>query len=182
MGTSQHHATFNKLALDPTQLWASSPANIIWQMSLFSISVGGEGRDLNAQSTRWRQKQSTSRDNFEMRIFLHICRSSSLSDSSRRKSSFCRFCNRDSGGVPFGGCRTELRVRAPTGLIGCRQTHISNPRFRPMLQSTPPLPRTSPDTSCPSFFSSDGDQGTSWKPRPLSIIAKRPEDRVSGWR
>ncbi len=47
-------------------------------------------------------------------------------------------------------------------------------RLRPKLQSTPPGPAM-PLTCLPSSRSRDGIQGTSWKPRPLSIIANRPE-------
>src|SRR5260363_50325 len=46
-------------------------------------------------------------------------------------------------------------------------------RLRPKLQSTPPGPAM-PLTCLPSSRSRDGIQGTSWKPRPLSIIANRP--------
>lgn len=53
--------------------------------------------------------------------------------------------------------------------------HNPSPRLRPKLQSTPPSPRATPETWRPSCFSRDGVQGTSWKPRPSSIMAKRPE-------
>ena len=50
-----------------------------------------------------------------------------------------------------------------------------SPRFRPKPQSMPPSTRATPETWRPSCFSRDGVQGTSWKPRPSSIMAKRPE-------
>src|SRR3546814_2922187 len=51
-----------------------------------------------------------------------------------------------------------------------------------LLHSMPPPSLATPAICWPSFFSRGGDQGTSWKPRPLSIIAKRPDVRVRRWR
>ena len=48
--------------------------------------------------------------------------------------------------------------------------------MRPKLQSTPPSTRARPETCLPRFRSNEGDQGTSWKPSPSSIMAKRPDD------
>ena len=36
-----------------------------------------------------------------------------------------------------------------------------------------------PETCLPRLRSSDGDQGTSWKPRPSSIMAKRPDASIN---
>src|SRR6185312_15744573 len=52
------------------------------------------------------------------------------------------------------------------------------PRLRAKLQSMPPSERAMPETWRSSCFSSEGVQGTSWKPRPSSIMAKRPEASV----
>ena len=46
---------------------------------------------------------------------------------------------------------------------------------RPKLQSMPPSPRARPERDGGRLFSSEGVQGTSWKPRPSSIMANRPE-------
>lgn len=57
-----------------------------------------------------------------------------------------------------------------------------NPRLRPKLQSTPPSGINDAGDCRPSFCSSAGHQGTSWKASPLSITAKRPELKVTRWR
>ena len=54
-------------------------------------------------------------------------------------------------------------------------SHRPSPRLRPKPQSIPPSARATPETWRPSCFSRVGVQGTSWKPRPSSIMAKRPE-------
>ena len=54
---------------------------------------------------------------------------------------------------------------------------IPRPLRRPRIQSTPPFCNITPETCRPSSRSIDGFQGTSWKPRPSSIIAKRPDAR-----
>ena len=59
---------------------------------------------------------------------------------------------------------------------------IPSPRFRPKLQSTLPPGIITPPTCRPSCCSSAGRQGTSWKPRPSSIMAKRPDESVTRWR
>ena len=56
------------------------------------------------------------------------------------------------------------------------------PLFRPKLHSIPPPGDITPETCFPSSRSSDGDQGTRLKPRPSSIMAKRPDARFSLWR
>lgn len=56
-----------------------------------------------------------------------------------------------------------------------RRAYNPSPRFRPKPQSIPPSLRATPETWRPSCFSSDGDQGTNWNPRPSSIMANRPE-------
>lgn len=48
-----------------------------------------------------------------------------------------------------------------------------------MLHSMPPPGPATPDTWRPRCGSSDGDQGTSWKPSPPSSIAKRPDASVN---
>ena len=60
---------------------------------------------------------------------------------------------------------------------------IPKPRFRPKLQSIPPLSRATPLMCLPRCCSSTGCQGTSWKPKPplpmtVSIMAKRPLARL----
>ncbi len=55
-------------------------------------------------------------------------------------------------------------------------------RLRPRLHSMPPLFRATPAMCWPSLRSISRAQGTSWKPSPLSIMAKRPEESVRRWR
>jgi hypothetical protein len=52
---------------------------------------------------------------------------------------------------------------------------ISSPRRRRKLHSIPPLPLATPATYRPRCRSSACVHGTRAKPRPLSIIANRPE-------
>ena len=59
---------------------------------------------------------------------------------------------------------------------------MPKPRLRPKFQSTPPPGDMTPATCFPSCCSSAGRQGTSWNPMPSSIMANRPEDRVTRWR
>src|SRR5450631_430961 len=67
------------------------------------------------------------------------------------------------------------------GLAPCLQagndigdTHSPSPRFLPKLHSMPPASRTVPTICWPMRLSSTGCHGTSWKPMPSSIMAKRP--------
>ena len=59
---------------------------------------------------------------------------------------------------------------------------IPSPRLRPKLQSTLPPGVIVPVTCRPSCCSSAGRQGTSWNPRPSSIMANRPDASVTRWR
>ena len=52
--------------------------------------------------------------------------------------------------------------------------HRPNVFVRSSDQSMPPPSFIMPATCRPSRFSNDADHGTSWKPRPLSIMANRP--------
>src|ERR1700704_5107307 len=75
------------------------------------------------------------------------------------------------GVIAAGGARSSCRPH--------RTCQSPSPRFRPKLQSTPPLGSMTPETWRPSCCSSAGRQGTSWKPRPSSIIANRPELKMT---
>lgn len=68
---------------------------------------------------------------------------------------------------------------AGLGLSAALQS--SRPRLRSKFHSTPDS-RTRPLTSSPRCRSRLGRQGTSWKPSPSSIMAKRPEARVMRFR
>jgi hypothetical protein len=58
-------------------------------------------------------------------------------------------------------------------------SYMPSPRLRPKLQSTLPPGVITPLTCLPSCSSNAGRQGTSWKPSPSSIIAKRPDASVT---
>ena len=53
-----------------------------------------------------------------------------------------------------------------------------SPRLGPNVHSTVPLRDKVPVTCFPKCRSSAGRHGTSWKPSPSSIMAKRPEERI----
>ena len=69
----------------------------------------------------------------------------------------------------------------PSGITG-RCHFRPSPRLRWKLQSIPPPGVNVPDTCCPNLCSSAGRHGTSWKPRPSSIMANRPDASVMRWR
>ena len=57
--------------------------------------------------------------------------------------------------------------------------YTPSPRLRPKFHSTVPPGAIIPPTCLPNSFSRAGRHGTSWKPSPSSIIAKRPEASVT---
>ena len=90
---------------------------------------------------------------------------------------------------PCGTFRTEhagtelpLRSRRITmhfQFLPFESNQIPSPRFRPKRQSTVPREDMTPEIWRPSCCSSAGRQGTSRKPSPSSIIAKRPDESVT---
>ncbi len=105
------------------------------------------------------------------------------------------FCDRPT--VPAGPVAKSLvaqmaAVSQRTNFGGCSEVEdgerkawpvqIPNPRARPKLQSTVPPGDMTPATCLPSCCSSAGRHGTSWNPIPSSIMANRPEERVTRWR
>jgi len=60
-----------------------------------------------------------------------------------------------------------------------RRDQSPSPRLRPKLQSMVPPDRTTPGTCRPSWRSNDGVQGTRLNPSPSSIMAKRPDARMT---
>jgi N-terminal domain of anti-restriction factor ArdC len=94
-------------------------------------------------------------------------------------------------GFPVQGCYLPLGLggnvrkgeRGTTVVYADRfKAQISSPRLRSKLHSIPPLSLATPATWRPRCRSSAGVHGTRAKPRPLSIIANRPEVNVRRWR
>lgn len=71
----------------------------------------------------------------------------------------------------------ELRSKSHPDFI-----YSPSPRLRPNGQSMPPSGRATPEICRPMCRSTEGVHGTSLKPSPSSINAKRPEASAKRWR
>jgi hypothetical protein len=101
-------------------------------------------------------------------------------DRSAYKSRFgvSGMYRRHQGRWRFNRFHIERLVRwSVTG--GQSANQIPNPIFLPMLQVTPPPRVATPETCRSRCCSNAGRQGTSWNPRPSSIMAKRPDASVT---